>query len=196
MNKKHLGDHIKDHYSRQALPPETVARLLAQNTVGEKARPVGFFGHRLRVLGAAAVIVVTVLSVPFMARDTAEDDQWTLRAAQEVALNHKKQLAAEFLGADYDSLRLQMGKLDFVLTAPARLRESRLRLVGARYCSIQGHLAAQIRLKDDQGHEYTLYQTHLPSPTVAFSASDYRVDGIRIQEWREAGLFFALATSK
>ena len=196
MNKKHLNDHIKDHYSRQSLSPETVARLLAQNAVKEKAQPVGFFGHRLWVFGTAIVIVVAILSTSLMVRYTAEDDRWTLRAAQEVALNHKKQLAAEFHGADYDSLRLQMGKLDFVLTAPARLRESKLRLVGARYCSIQGHLAAQIKLKDDQGHEYTLYQTHLPSPTVAFSASDYMVDGVRIQEWQEAGLFFALATSK
>lgn len=150
-------------------------------------------------MGSAAtaiVIVVAILSTSLMVRYTAEDDRWTLHAAQEVALNHKKQLAAEFHGVDYESLHLQMGKLDFVLTTPARLRESKLRLVGARYCSIQGHLAAQIKLKDDQGHEYTLYQTHLPSPTATFSASDYMVDGVRIQEWQEAGLFFALATSK
>lgn len=196
MNKKHLNDHIKDHYSGQSLAPETVARLLAQNAVKKNVRPVGFFVRRLHVFGAAAVIVAVIFSTSLMVRYTAEDNRWALRAAQEVALNHKKRLSTEFHGADYDSLRLQMSKLDFVLTAPARLRESGLRPVGARYCSIQGHLAAQIKLKDNQGREYTLYQTHLPSPTATFSASDYMVDGVRIQEWQEAGLFFALAASE
>ncbi len=143
----------------------------------------------------AAALVIAILAVPFPFNHTTEST-WALRAAQEVALNHKKQLGVEFSGTDYESLRTQMSKLDFVLAAPTRLQNAGLRLVGARYCSIQGHLAAQIKLQDDRGQEYTLYQTHLPSPVPTLAAEDYSVNSVRIQEWQEAGLFFALARSE
>lgn len=88
-----------------------------------------------------------------------------------------------------------MSKLDFVLTAPQQLPNTQLSVVGARYCSIQGHLAAQIKLEDSQGKHYTLYERSLIDTPTLPNQSEYRVDGIRVQAWREAGLFFGLASS-
>jgi len=88
-----------------------------------------------------------------------------------------------------------MSKLDFVLTAPQQLPNTQLGVVGARYCSIQGHLAAQIKLEDSQGKHYTLYERSLIDTPTLPNQSEYMVDGIRVQAWREAGLFFGLASS-
>lgn len=195
MNEKKLNDHVNDHYSRQALSEEAIDRLLAHGTSKKNGRLAALLASRGRFLSMAAALVMAILAVPFALNHTTESS-WALRAAQEVALNHKKQLGVEFSGSDYGSLRAQMSKLDFVLAAPTRLQNAGLRLVGARYCSIQGHLAAQIKLHDDQGQEYTLYQTHLPSPAPTLAAGDYSVNSVRIQEWQEAGLFFALARSE
>lgn len=195
MNAKNLNDHVNDHYSRQALPEEAIDRLLAHGPSKKNSGLAGSLTSRWRFLSMAAMLVIAILAVPFALNHTTEST-WALRAAQEVALNHKKQLGVEFSGSDYGSLRAQMSKLDFVLAAPTRLQNTGLRLVGARYCSIQGHLAAQIKLQDDQGREYTLYQTHLPSPAPTLSKDDYRINSVRIQEWQEAGIFFALARSE
>ena len=68
--------------------------------------------------------------------------------------------------------------------------------MGARYCSIQGKLAAQLRLQDKASQKiYTLYQVSgnaydLPSPHEVRTID---LDGIRVKIWQEKGVWLALA---
>lgn len=126
----------------------------------------------------------------------AESPQaWSIRAAQEIVLNHNNQLREEVVARDYPTLQIQMSKLDFMLAAPLRLAEFKLDIVGARYCSIQGHLAAQIKLRDANGRRYTLYQT--PASATRAGIRDYEsvVEGVSVRQWIEGGVFFGLATT-
>lgn len=193
MNDRRLSDHIKDHYAQQQPREELLTRLLEQQETTLRASATQHW-HVPRSL-AAAVALVAVLASTLLWRGVMMPD-WAGLAANEVALNHRKQLAPEFEAADYAPLRTQMGKLDFVIVAPARVPVSGLRVIGARYCSIQGHLAAQIKLRDPEGRDYTLYQTHLQSGTPSFADTEYRISGVHIQQWEEDGLFFALATAE
>jgi hypothetical protein len=192
MTERNLSDHVKEHYARQHPRADQLERWLAQHdtaTSGPAPRR-----HVSRGI-AAAVALVAVLASALAWRALLVPD-WATLAAREVALNHRKHLAPEFEAADYDALRAAMGKLDFVLLAPRELPEPGLRLTGARYCSIQGNLAAQIKLRDARGVEYTLYQTHIkPNADVPAAEREFVIDGVRIRQWRENGLFFALAQS-
>jgi len=88
-----------------------------------------------------------------------------------------------------------MKKLDFTPVASSRIEKNGLRFLGARYCSIQGQLAAQIKLIDNNGQIQTLYQTQMNSKLESLPEKMYVVNGVRITQWQENGLFFGLATT-
>jgi len=202
MTNRRLDDHLKEYYARQQLRPEKLDQLIAQATTAppiQKSLVRNLIASTRRratpQFAAVAALLVILISLPLTRWYYAEEGNWPLRAAKEIALNHKKQLSAEFIATDYATLRARMSKLDFVLTAPQQLPNTQLSVVGARYCSIQGHLAAQIKLEDSQGKHYTLYERSLIDTPTLPNQSEYMVDGIRVQAWREAGLFFGLASS-
>jgi len=193
MKTRVLDKQVKDYYIRQCLSEDKLAQLATQAAVvmdSAKARRRAWYW-----VAAAAVIVGVAVGPGWMVQMGPDHRQWTARAAQEIALNHKKQLREEFVATDFATLRRQMSKLDFPLVEPASLSALGLRVVGARYCSIQGHLAAQIKLTDVQGRRYTLYQTHIAADMAADVEWRSRIDGIDIRQWREADLFFGLATA-
>lgn len=197
MKRSSLDKQIKAHYREQTLSENKLAQLLAQTALADgrdgTAHRGGLWRWPSRVGAVAASLIVALFVAQLMWEKPAEF-LWQVRAAQEIALNHRKQLEAEFVATDIESLRAQMGKLDFSLIAPARLASSGLRIVGARYCSIQGHLAAQLKLENDAGELYTLYQTH---DAGLISSGDQRteVGNVDIVLWEELGMFFGLAKS-
>jgi len=69
-------------------------------------------------------------------------------------------------------------------------------MLGGRYCSIQGRLAAQIKLEDEAGRVLTLYQTRFSEAFEGISEQRCELDGIQVRIWREGGLLFGLAGSE
>lgn len=197
MSEQRLNEHVKDHYARETLRPEKLAQLLAQADLPSENNGsnglAGWAALRKSWMFAAVAALVAVVVPLTLWQATMSSEDWSAVAAREIALNHKKQLAIEFPATDYASLRTQMSKLDFVLTAPARLPVEGLQVVGARYCSIQGHLAAQVRLQDRNGRSYTLYQRSLHGVPTLAEEQQHLIDGVQIREWQESGLFFGLA---
>ena len=201
MKHRRLDEHVQDYYAQQQLRPEKLDQLMTQAAAASRvkespARALIAWARRSATpkTFAVAALLVLFIALPFTRWYVVDQGDWPLRAAREIVLNHKKQLAAEFLAQDYVALRAHMSKLDFVLIAPQHMPEAQLRVVGARYCSIQGHLAAQIKLENPQGKHYTLYERSLTDTPALPPQSEYMVDGVRIQEWQEAGLFFGLAS--
>ena len=202
MKHRRLDEHVQDFYAQQQLRPEKLNQLMTQAAAASRvkespARALIAWARRSTTpkIFAVAALLALFITLPLTRWYIADQGDWPLRAAREIALNHNKQLSAEFLAQDYAALRARMSKLDFVLTAPEHMPGAQLRVVGARYCSIQGHLAAQIKLENPQGKHYTLYERSLTDTPTLPSQSEYMVDGVRIQVWREAGLFFGLASS-
>ncbi len=202
MKNRRLDDHLRDYYAQQQLRPDKLNQLIEQAATApaekvSRAQLMIRWTRRVTTSKpmAIAALFVLIISLPLTQWYYTDQGNWPLRAAREIALNHKKQLSAEFLAQDYAMLRARMNKLDFVLTAPEHMPVTQLRVVGARYCSIQGHLAAQIKLENPQGKHYTLYQRSLTDTPTLPAQSEYMVDGVRVQEWPEAGLFFGLAST-
>ncbi len=113
------------------------------------------------------------------------------KIATEVIYNHNKKLPSEFLVDKIVDLNSRLLKLDFKLQSSIKISE--YTILGGRYCSIQGSIAAQIKMKHD-GHFSTLYQSrsmgigegHLPYFLVK--------NGVEVSIWVEEGILFAKAT--
>ena len=113
--------------------------------------------------------------------------------AAEIALNHHKALALDVETPSYDELRQAMPQLDFTPVAPDSLHGSAYELLGARYCSIGGSIAAQLRLRDASGRRATLYELRAPEIARGIERAETEVDGLRVSLWREGGLLLGLA---
>jgi len=146
--------------------------------------------RRLFATLAAVILISVALTSHFTAPRFNDISQ---RAHDEIALNHRKQLPADWLTTDLATLNTAMDKLTFELHLPNDQALDSLRLVGGRYCSLQGQLAAQLTLLDDNDQPCTLLV--LPdTPELRHVASaDSTQTDIKITTWRDQGLLFGLA---
>lgn len=180
---KTVSDHMVDHYNAQHLSEDTVQDLITATHRADQRRR---WRRAAVTLLAAAAVLIVVLFGPL--RPTPLE-----RAAKEVAHNHYKQPALEVLTDDYAAAGEALRRLRFTPTAPARLEDRGLEMLGARYCSIQDHLAVQVRLTDADSRLYTLYETRLTTDLEDLTG-EIAMEGVRIEIWQEDGLLFALAS--
>lgn len=170
-----MQSQIRAHYDAQSLRAGKLDELTAL------ARP-----RWDRVLLPTAVAAIVLVAVA-LASATAD---FTQAVGQEIANNHLRDLAPEFLSGDIDTIAERMDRLDFDLRMPTRLAERGLRLVGARYCSVQGRVAAQLSLEDSAGREHTLYVVRAFGRVRESTAPH---DGVDVELWREGDLLIGLA---
>ncbi|MFC1749548.1 hypothetical protein ACFL2V_12155 [Pseudomonadota bacterium] len=200
MKRETVDEGVKRYYEEQQLSGDTLARMKAMaedNVVALPPTPVQrFFQSRLRFGIAASVFVVAITAAQFTYIFAVPESSLILKVAQEVELNHNKKLAAEYASTNYTELAAVMTKLDFELKAPHEMLGNAYRLIGARYCSIQGQIAAQLKLVDKANKESTLYVTKLNDGLSTLHNKTQLREGLMIQNWKEGDLFFSLASSE
>jgi hypothetical protein len=179
QNRKTLRDQLTDHYEAQQLRPEKLAVLTALARERRGARWV------VPAMAAGILMAAVVLA-------TINEDR-SLDVAREIAMNHERALQPDIVCESYETLLARMGKLDFAPREPERLAGGDYTLIGARYCSLLGNIAVQLRLQDKDGRNLTLYQARDGDAFDNVRATETRLDGIRIQLWREGGLIVGLA---
>ena len=87
-----------------------------------------------------------------------------------------------------------MQRLDFSLDLPADIQRN-FQLIGGRYCSIQGGLAAQLKVRNRvNGAVSTLYVTTLTEKLARIKEQHVLQGRVDIHLWRQQGRFFGLAT--
>jgi len=191
MKKRSLKQHSADFYQNQEMNDHKLEQLLELSTSATDEQPRTIPRSWLNI---AAAIIISV-SLALTSQHLLMDKDYKSLVPQEIALNHAKQLALEFETDNYIDLDAMMTKLDFQLLASNNTQLNHLKMLGARYCSIQGGLAAQVKLVDEKGIRYTLYQTALTPELKSMELNKTYLDGIEIFQWRENGLFFGLAHS-
>lgn len=202
MVKQALSTHLCQYYEEKDPTSEKLTQLLemanmansqslreespdqpASTPSGPKRRS----RHFRLTLGLS--VAFSVILAFFLLLPTANVTQGV---SKEILLNHNKGLALDFLTEDYADLRKRMPKLDFSLVNSKEMMAQNFKMIGGRYCSIQGEIAAQIRLKDDAGQVFTLYQTVLTDDLLKLNVGEQEQEGLKLKLWREAGLLFAL----
>lgn len=181
-----LDKLIQDYYQAQTLSENRSSAILQQTAVTPGKM------SRRRWLQAAAMAAVSVGGFTTLHLHLNERSL-TERVLAEIAMNHQKHLASEINSDDYVLLTQELDKLDFQLRAPLTLAAN-MKLLGGRYCSINGELAAQLKLRDPNSRDvHTLFITQLTPALKRIDEREARADGIALRLWREHDMFFALA---
>ena len=203
MKRQSLDQHLRDHYESTHLRPEKIEQLMMQAEVLEKNSNqhksfIGqFIGAGLLSQSKLTLGLLSLLCVAFVVGSLRLGQSYThdlsYLVAQEIALNHRKNLNVEFPFKQTAQLSQVMDKLEFAIHDAIYLTDAKLELRGGRYCSIQGQMAAQLKYKDEQGVGYTLYQTNLTPLLNKLEAGNQVIDGVSIRYWKENDRLFGLA---
>jgi len=112
----------------------------------------------------------------------------------EVVMNYEKHSPMQVLSSHYSDVQAALNRLDFsIMPANSRILEA-YRLVGGRYCSIQGVPAAQLRVQDIRsGQERTLYAVKAVGTLQDVNSTIDHMDGVRVEVWRHDNVLFVLA---
>lgn len=202
MSHDPLDRAIIDFYQQKELRPEVFERLQTLAELSGQESPTTRLASEFRQktvwtrvwLGTAIVSAAALLLALVMTRDPAGKSHLDGQSvAEEIAFNHRKQLAVEFSTTSYETLSTQMAKLNFRPQQAIDSNADDYRLLGARYCSIKDAIAAQLKIVDDTGQVHTLYQTRWAERYRALPDQAIEVDGVVVRFWRQADVLFGLA---
>lgn len=196
-----LSESVRELVEQKRLSDERWAQLEAMQQVPPAQTSDGRC-PRARLAAVAALVLV--LLVPLMIWLT-----WThhppldlsQRIADEVTASHLKRKPMEVRSDSIAGVRVYLSELDF-LPIDSRLAQiSALDMEGARYCSVQGAIAAQLRYDAGNGAAtQTLFQANYDpgrfGPIPELGQGEVPLErlarGLRVSLWVEKGILNAL----
>ncbi|WP_136679811.1 hypothetical protein [Neptunomonas sp. XY-337] len=157
--------------------------------------------RRPQLFAAAATVCLFMLA--FLNWPHAGQSDRLAAIANEVAKNHLKQRPMELDTRSMAAVQSFFTELEFSPVSSNylqdRLAEVKPQLLGARYCSIQGVTAAQLRYVGSANEKSTLYEVgydpHIfgDIPKIDRQAPiEMQVKGLNVALWVESGLLMAL----
>ena len=198
MKKGNLKKIMHEHIESKTLSDEKLESLL-QLQKGDVKKETQYSNVPSRWLAVAAVVFFAVGNLFYFA--LTPELALEQRIGDEVAKNHINLKPLEIQTSSISSLRAFLSELDFLPAESVLLKGSSKRLIGGRYCSIQGVTAAQLRLKDSKtGQVQSLYQT-IYDKKVFYDLPELKENqkpitiyskGLAVDIWVEKGLLFAL----
>lgn len=194
---------VGDRQLTRELTPEQLARLqrpLPSNTGAATSTPASgrWLGALTAGIGALAGVLLAVWLLGVATQDDTHD--MLERVADEVAANHLKQRPLEVRSDDLATLRGYFTALDFRPVQSPVLSPVSGQLLGGRYCSVQGRIAAQFRMTTTGGQLRTVYearydpQVHGVLPDVGRGESPITLiaRGVAVRLWVDGGVLFAV----
>lgn len=194
-----LKKSIRDRFEGVELSDTQLDELTKRLQEGATREP----SRWLRPAGAVAVVLLALAGMLAPQLYRSHQSQVLLESiAQEVADNHLKLKPLEVENSDLRSVLGYFRDLDFqLLASPVIAGNPGDRLLGGRYCSIQGIDAAQLRVASAAGTLSTWYEATLPDdklrlvpkPIEGDRPGEFVIRGVEIRVWQENGVVFAEA---
>lgn len=149
---KDLDQHIKTFYNTKVLTDDELHQIRSKKAQSKLSLFSTRWAWRSAVVFALIATSMLVLNL------VIKNHRYSVafNYAREVALNHEKALSSDIESSSIIELNQQMTKLDFSMILPEKI-SSEYTLKGARYCSINFHIAAQLKIEDPSGSISTLY---------------------------------------
>jgi hypothetical protein len=190
MNTQKIDDQIRQYYASQRPLPQTVAHVKQMIRAGAPIH-----SRRRLWIGIAAVMAIAVVTVIWTAahRILPSPQQVAAAVARQAAFSHNERQELEFRVANCAELQKKMKSLDFTLVEPTMMKEMNMRMVGARYATLAGQMAAQIVYVDSHGVPCTLYEMRPADQLATIAPGEHQIDGVRVAVWKEKGLVMVLA---
>jgi hypothetical protein len=171
-----LKRQIRDHYQSKKLSSDQIERLQQEKRRVFLWSAVG-----------SSLVACSILFIIFLKPD------FNSSVMQEITYNHFKNLSVEISTGNLSLIQNALPKLDFTIVQSSKFSKSEWEVIGGRYCSIQGQIAAQIKLKKIKtGQIYTFYQTR-GREEFESTFVENNIDGAHVQLWSEKGLLMGIA---
>ncbi|MEM1058554.1 MAG: hypothetical protein AAGK14_04840 [Verrucomicrobiota bacterium] len=183
---------LREYYDGQRLSAAKVEAILES---GSLVRPPLWRRPGAIAFAVAAAVAILAVWSGFLGQGSGSSEHsLAASVAGEVAKAHAKSLAPEVVTQDYATLQARLDRVDFALRPTRCETSANCVLLGGRYCSIQGELAAQLRLqKKDTGELYTLFVTRETPELRQLEKGDRWIGDANVRFWHEDGRFYALA---
>lgn len=197
-NIKTLDKALQTHYDSKSLSSNQLDNLMAMQVTTDDSLLTRFLsdfrGYRYAFYSTACLLFLTlIISFSLLNRPPL-----TERIMQEIAYNHQQEMPIEIASNSLINIGEYLNKLEFPLISSNTLNHQKWQLLGGRYCSINGKLAAQLKVKNLQDNKtYTLYQAAIGSDITKVLGADKEqaIEGINVSIWQEKGLLLGLAHS-
>lgn len=185
---------VEDYFLHNNLSENQIKRLREIEKIYETSHAsASFFKMKRFHYAAMTLLFLAVFSSLFWIKP------WNKKnilesLAFEIASHHKKEMPLEIKNDKYDKIRKYFAKLDFNLVESKYLEGERWKLLGGRYCSFRGHIAAQLRIKNIEDNKiYTLYEVKIPNLILSNNEKLFDEKEIRVKLWREDDIILGLA---
>jgi len=188
-----LKKAVQKHYTETQLSTEKMALLKQIQGTNKVSTPKERFLSpkiwKSMVAVAAMFILFLPLGLGLLNKNSIQNE-----ILSEVVYNHTRDMGLEIQTASFDSVKKYLSKLDFQLINSSFLPEDEWTVLGGRYCSIQGKLAALIQVQNkESGVICSFYQSKIPE---GFDPDSQMVekflDGVNVKLWFEKGLLLAI----
>jgi hypothetical protein len=116
----------------------------------------------------------------------------------EIASHHQQPSSINIKSSSISEIGNQLSKLSFALIHSSKLSSDVWEFLGGSYCSINGELAAQLKVLNREDNKiYTFYQAEYPDELMLDAAinSITNEQGVEVSIWKEEGLLLGLAHS-
>ena len=196
-----LKQALREKFETIELDAGQIRSLQDRSGVDERHAPRGFAS---RIATVAAAVMISALSawLGWTWHDARTTAQLMSDITAEVVENHLKQKPLDVESSSLPDVLGFFDRLDFqLLQSPRIVSGAGAKLLGGRYCSVQGISAAQLRVRNQDGSISTWYEALLPPGQMdripdglAGEPPVRRVSrGIRVSIWKESGVLFVEA---
>lgn len=196
--KQSLKKALTDKFDEIKLNDSQLTTLIGSNAPSDK--PDRYLPTRK--IAACFALILALVCTSFLYQ--GHQSKNLLRSiASEAVNNHLKRRPLEIESQNLVTVMAYFTELDFNLLQTSDLNnKAGSQLLGGRYCSINGIIAAQFRVLNSDGSISTLYQGILPESQLkrvpdtvnGETPSVYYSKGIEAEIWRYQGVVFVKVT--
>ena len=186
MTDDPVDQRLSQHYQSKTLNSARLESILVESQRNRQRR-------KLPVYAAAAAVLMMVVGAM---HQYALSHQQVSIALREAAMNHLNKLQLDAQAESLAELQQGLGELPFKLELPEGVIYKELALIGGRYCTISGNLAAHLKFASRKnGEQLSLFMTPKATGTDKLFSDPEQVEGVEVKLWQEKDVVYAMARS-
>ncbi len=199
--KKRLNEGVNDLLNDFTLSDEQLLSFaqLEKDCLQEGQYPNNKYKTKKWFSLVASFLIAALVFTGLIYKE-ADTNQVLYEIAAEVSYNHLNLKPLEVASNNFLQVTGYFKRLDFNPLISSQVSALAGDLIGGRYCSIKGNIAAQLRMQDKLGRMSTLFESRynkddfkmLPVLEKGESPVSLHVDGQQVSMWIEKGVVMAL----
>ena len=190
MKNRHVSgsdkpeDELIDYFQSQKISNDKLSELIEHSHSSINHRFVG-------LAVAASIFILSTFALVHQNILLSLRSNIVLR---EAALNHSTKLRMDSEAVSLADLQNELAELPFDIKLPESEFYQKLSLVGGRYCTISGNLAAHLKLSNPETDEqFSLFLTPYAGNLKNVGKPEDVISGVDVKLWREHDVIYAFA---